>query len=119
MSEKGADVMQEAVRDLCRIAPKLTDDLNFEQTTAAQKCIEALVLPLSTDDVSGLISLLPADGDTAYGLNWSILHAVEAAPEWPLWDMIRDEGNDWVRRFCQRLANAGFEAPCYVGSKPS
>jgi hypothetical protein len=111
--------MQEAVRDLCRIALKLAENLSLEQITAAQTCIESLVRPLSADDVSALISLLPADGDTAYGLNWSILHAVEATPEWPLWDMLRDEGNDWVRRFRQRLANAGFEAPGDIGSKPN
>jgi len=111
--------MQEAVRDLCGIAPKLTENLTLEQITAAQTRIECLVPPLSADDVSALISLLPADGDTAYGLNWSVLHAVEAAPEWPLWDMLRDEGNDWIRRFRQRLANAGFEAPRDIGSKPN
>jgi hypothetical protein len=111
--------MQKAVRDLRRIAPKLAENLNLEQITSAQTCIESLIPPLSADDISPLISLLPADGDTAYGLNWSILHAVEAAPEWPLWDMLRDEGNDWVRRFRQRLANAGFEAPRDTGAKPN
>ena len=109
--------MQEAVQDLCRIAPKLTESLNLEQITAAQNCIESLVSPLSTDDISALISLLPADGDTAYGLNWSILHAIEAAPQWPKWDMLRDEGNDWVRSLRQRLVNAGFEATQELGSK--
>lgn len=110
--------MQEAVRDLCRIASKLTEKLDAEQINAAQTRIESLVPPLSADDIGALISLLPADGDTAYGLNWSILHAVEAAPEWPLWDMLRDEENEWVRSFRQRLANAGFEVPQDRGSKP-
>ena len=104
-------MMQDAVKNLCKVAPKLTDDLDAEQIVAAQTYIEAFVLPLSVDDVSALISLLPASGDTAFGLNWTVLHAIEAAPEWPLWDMLRDEGNDWVLHFRQRLANAGFEAP--------
>ncbi|UCI21846.1 hypothetical protein FJ970_13200 [Mesorhizobium sp. B2-1-8] len=112
-------MMQKAVRGLWGIAPKLTEDLTLEQIAAAQTCIESLLPPLSADDVSALISLLPADGDTGYGLNWSILRAVETAPEWPLWDMLRDEGNEWVRRFRQRLANAGFEVPCDIGSKPN
>lgn len=111
--------MQKAVCDLCGIAPKLTDDLSVEQINAAQRCIEALVPPLSADDISALISVLPANGDTAYGLNWSILHMIEAAPDWPVWDMLRDSENDWVISFRQRLANGGFEVPPDLDAKPN
>ncbi|UCI06020.1 hypothetical protein [Mesorhizobium sp. B1-1-8] len=110
--------MQDAVRNLCKVAPKLTDNLAFEQITVAQMCIESVILPLSVEDVSALISLLPAEGDTAYGLNWTILHAVEKAPGWPMWDMLRDEGNDWVRLLRRRLVNAGLEDPKDHRSRP-
>jgi len=97
----------------------LTDNLDAEQITDAQRCIEAMAPPLSADDISALISVLSAADDTALGLNWSILNLVETAPEWPLWDMLLDEGNDWLHRFRQRLANAGFEVPRDLGSRPN
>jgi len=54
---------------------------------------------------------LPKEGDTAFGLNWTILHAVEAAPDWPLWDTLEETDSEWVRIFRQRLANAGIHPP--------
>jgi hypothetical protein len=97
----------------------LTDNLDAEQITDVQRSIETMARPLSADDISALISALSAAGDTAFGLNWSILNLVETAPEWPLWDMLRDEGNDWVHCFRQRLANASFEVPRNLGSRPN
>jgi hypothetical protein len=104
-------VVQKAVRELCEISAKLTDDLDAAQLDAATKRIDALTYPLGFDDIRALISLLPQDGDTASGLNWSILHAIEATPDWPLWDTLGDERSEWVRIFRLRLANGGFSPP--------
>jgi hypothetical protein len=104
-------VVQKAVRELREIAAKLDDDLDAERLAAAERCIDALVHPLGPDDIRALMSLLPEAGDTAFGLNWTILHAIEAAPDWPLWDMLEDSQSEWVRRFRSRLANAGFHPP--------
>ena len=104
-------MVQKAVRELCAISAKLTDNLDAEQLAAATKRIDALVQPLGSDDIRVLMSLLPQDADTAFGLNWSLLHAVEAAPDWPLWDTLEDERSEWVRIFRLRLANGGFLPP--------
>ena len=104
-------MVQKAVRELCAIGAKLTENLDAEQLAAATKSINTLVQPLGSDDIRALIPLLPQDGDTAFGLNWSVLHAVEAAPDWPLWDTLRDPRSEWVRIFRLRLANAGFLPP--------
>ncbi len=108
-------MVQKAVRELCEISAKLTDDLDAEQLNAATKIIDALIYPLGFDDIRALISLLPQDGDTASGLNWSILHAIEATPDWPLWDTLEDERSEWVRIFRLRLANGGFFPPAERG----
>src|ERR1700750_2874097 len=107
----GAPIVQKAVAELCGISPKLTEKLGEEQFDAAGKCVEALLQPLSHDDVRALITLLPEDDDSAFGLNWEILHAIEAAPGWPHWDLLDNERSEWVRRFRLRLANGGFYPP--------
>ena len=104
-------VFQKAVRELCEICAKLTDDLDVEQLDAATKRIHALTYPLAFDDIRALISLLPQNGDTASGLNWSILHAIETSPDWPMWELLEDQRSEWVRIFRLRLANGGFSPP--------
>lgn len=36
-------MMQNAIDGLCRIAPKLTENLGLEQIAAAQTCIESVI----------------------------------------------------------------------------
>jgi hypothetical protein len=95
---------------LLESAPKLTDGLKADQIEVATGYLDHLA-PLSSDDIRALISLLPAEGDTAFGLNWTILHAIEAAPAWPLWDTLEADGHEWIRIFRDRLANAGLHPP--------
>ncbi|MCW3835458.1 hypothetical protein ACFQ1E_07035 [Sphingomonas canadensis] len=85
---------------------KLTDDLDAGQLAVATKYIDALTHPLAPDDIRSAMALLPAEGDTAAGLNWSLLHAIEAAPDWPMWELLADRSNEWVRILRLRLANA-------------
>lgn len=103
--------MQEAVAELCGISPKLTSSLSIEQLEVVEKCIASLEQPLSDKDVEALVALLPDEEDSAFGLNWAILHAIEAAPGWPRWDLLFNEQSEWVRTFRQRLANGGFHPP--------
>jgi len=104
-------MVQNAVKELCGVSEKLTDNLDADQLAAATKHIDALAHPLKPDDIRALLPLLPQDGDTAAGLNWSLLHAIEAAPDWPMWDLLADHTNEWVRIFRLRLANGGFHPP--------
>jgi hypothetical protein len=73
--------------------------------------LDALAHPLVFDDVAGLMALLPADGDDACGINWTILHWIEASPHWPRWDLLDDDANEWVEVFLIRLKNAGITRP--------
>ena len=104
-------MVQDPVDVLCKAIPKLTDNLESDQLEFATHQLDSLSHPLSIDDIRALISLLPTSGDTAFGLNWTILHAVEAAPAWPLWDALEAEGHEWIHIFRLRLANAGIDPP--------
>ncbi|WP_156390708.1 hypothetical protein [Caulobacter sp. Root487D2Y] len=109
-------MLQDAVKGLLEIGDTLADSLSVEQLYAAEKRLDALAIPLSEDDVRALKSLLPHEGDTAFGLNWTVLHKIEAAPCWPLWDTLKDERNEWTRMLRLRLADAGLLPPPELGS---
>jgi hypothetical protein len=103
--------MQDAVRQLVRVVPKLTDDLDEGPIKAAADLLDQLVQPLSEDDIKALVSLLPPSGDTAFGLNWVILHKIEAAPSWPIWAALTDTGNEWTAMLLARLDKGGYIQP--------
>jgi hypothetical protein len=103
--------MQQAVSALLNIAPKLTSDLVGPRMDKAVELLDALSHPLTPDDISALVSLLPPDGDDACGLNWTILHAVEASPDWPIWDLLGEGQSEWIDTFIIRLKNAGIQRP--------
>jgi len=73
--------------------------------------LDGLSFPLALDDIAALMSLLPADGDDGCGLNWTILHSIEASPDWPIWDLLGDTQSEWVDTFLIRLKNAGIQRP--------
>ena len=104
-------MVQDAVKRLHDIGGQLTDKLDTQQLALATSAIDALSRPLSAADIRALLLLLPKGGDTASELNWTILHAIEASPAWPLWDTLRDDESKWVQILRRRLANAGIQPP--------
>lgn len=103
--------MQKAVSSLLGVASKLTTDMGQSKMDEAVALLDALSHPLAPDDTTALMTLLPADGDDACGLNWTILHWVEASPDWPRWDLLSDTKNEWVDILRVRLKNAGIDQP--------
>lgn len=103
--------MQDAIRDILGIADKLTSQLTQAELDQLVPLIKALQTPVTREDVEALVSLLPADGDDAFEVNWTILHAIESSPLWPIWDAIADPNNEWHLRLVHRLANAGVLHP--------
>ncbi len=110
----GVRVVQDAVKRLHGVGGQLTDGLTDQQLAKATALVDALRHPLSAEDIKALMLLLPSDGDTASGLNWTILHCIEASPAWPLWDTLRSNENEWIRILRLRLANAGEHPPSFA-----
>lgn len=100
-------MVQIAVKGLRDLGVQLTDGLDACQLAEASLHIDALTHPLSRDDICALLPLLPDGGDTASGLNWAVLHAIEASPVWPLWDALKNDDSEWVQILRRRLANTG------------
>jgi hypothetical protein len=104
-------MVQSAVLDLLALCARLTEALDEQQLGVAERGLRALQTPLGRDDVAALLSLLPADGDGAFGLNWMIVHAIESSPDWPPWDLLTNQDHAWVKHLKLALANAGRHPP--------
>ena len=103
--------MQDAVRELLALTSTLSDDIDSSIIERATPILDQLVSPIEADDVEALLSMLPSNGDTAFGLNWTILHAIESSTAWPRWDLLVDNRNEWIDMLAARLKNAGHERP--------
>jgi hypothetical protein len=104
-------MVQPAVAKLLEITSTLDDELDNGPLDEVVRLTDSLTHPLSDEDVRALMTLLPHGGDTAFGVNWTLLHAIEANPNWPMMDLLRDKEHKWVRIFRIRLANAHLLPP--------
>lgn len=96
---------QDAISRILSVTTTLDDALDEDQLTAVQDLIALIEQPLSRADIETLVSLLPSGGDSAHGLNWAVLHTIEAAPLWPLWDVLADIEHEWVEVLIARIRN--------------
>jgi hypothetical protein len=81
------------------------DALDEAAARLYEEAIDALPVPTG-DEATALLSIFPPDDSTSFGLAWSILHAVEASPAWPVWDAL-DDRNWWVSHLRERCERAG------------
>ena len=98
-------MIQSAVANPFEVA-QLRSDLTQAQLDEAVGLVDELRPPLSEKDIEALIKLLPG-GDAACDLNWTILHAIEHSPHWPVWRLLADPDHEWLNIFRIRLRNAG------------
>jgi hypothetical protein len=90
-------MMRKEVQELVNMGP-LPD---CETVTDAQlKTYESLLSrvtpPVSNEEARSLVCLFGPDD--CYGLAWTLLHLIESAPGWPLYDCLKEAGNEWTER---------------------
>jgi hypothetical protein len=61
-----------------------------ERDVAKVRQVQTLLMqidqPISNDDARILVTLFGPDD--AFGLAWTLVHLIETAPDWPLWDVL-------------------------------
>lgn len=93
--------MQPAVEDLVRLGPlpsTMSSDAALIQKF--QVALSKLEKPVSDDDAQALVQLFGPDD--CFGLAWTLLHAIETAPGWPLSSALLNARNEWGSRLKQR-----------------
>ena len=97
--------------ELLRLGPLPAGDALDEETAGQYaRAIDSLPPTPTEDEVVVLLGIFPPDDSTAFGLAWSVLHAIEAAPAWPMWSVL-DDRNSWVTFLRERCERAGLHPP--------
>ena len=102
---------QAAVFRLLNLVDKVTGDLDQKTMDQVVAQLDSVISPVSKEDASRLLSLLPESGDPAQGVNWTIMHAIESSPAWPIWDALNQPAHEWFETLEVRLNNAGIFRP--------
>lgn len=85
---------------------RLSSQSSAEKLASQERHLVALDgLALDEDDVAGLLGILPADMDDAFGLAWTAVHHIEASPTWPTTALDAADGY-WAKVLRARLARA-------------
>jgi len=67
--------------------------------------ILAIKPPVTDAEARVLVSIL-GPGD-CFEVEWTLIHLIETAPNWPLLDCLVNSDNEWIALLKQRLKNAG------------
>jgi hypothetical protein len=67
--------------------------------------LAVLPSPPTRDEVIALLDVFPLDDATMFGLAWTLLHYVEAAPDWPYVESLDDRS--WWLSFLRERADRG------------
>jgi hypothetical protein len=79
------------IENLIQLGPLPADDaLDQEVASRFVEAIDGLPACPTGEEAAALVAILPPDDSTAFGLAWSLLHAIEASPEWPVWGALDD-----------------------------
>lgn len=101
--------MRREVSDLVALGRFPRESETTEGDVAArQVLLEGLDAPLTDEECRALISILGEDD--YYGLSWAVVHLVESAPGWPIWDCLQGE-SPWPAHLRQAAENAGSKDP--------
>jgi hypothetical protein len=104
-------LMRRDVEILLALGPLPAKDALDEQSARQyQDAIDALPAAPTAEEAVALLGIFPPDDSSSFGLAWSILHVIEASPEWPVWPAL-DDRNWWITHLRESCERAGLTRP--------
>src|SRR5438552_1749537 len=67
-----------------------------DQLKTYESLLSRVAPPISNDEARSLLRLFGPDD--CYGLAWTLLHLIESASGWPLYDCLKGPSNAWTER---------------------
>lgn len=106
--------MREEIKELAKMGPLPSYKIamqpdRFEKLERYSQLIVSIRKPVTDEEARVLASLFGPDD--CFELEETLIHLVESAPGWPLWDCLEDTRNEWIQRLRRRLENAGISSP--------
>ena len=103
--------MQPAVEELVKIGQLPSEvDPDVELLKRIENLLEQVEQPVADDEARALAKLFGPDN--CFGLAWTLLHIIEAAPGWPLQDVLSGPRNLWIDTLAQAASNQRRLAQC-------
>ena len=103
--------MREQFERLVELGPLPADaDLDEVNARPYAEALDALTEAPTAEEAVALVGLFPPDESTSLGFAWSLAHAIEASPDWPIWSAL-DDRNWWVTYLRERCERAGIRPP--------
>ena len=97
--------MRDVVKRLVALGPLPDEADHVAPWDEWQQAAEALPAPATDEEAAAVLTLLPEDEGSGFGIAWPLLHFVETAPGWPLKDRLDD--STWWLRFLRERAEHG------------
>lgn len=95
--------MQTAVQELVALG-RLPDSesASVEALQRIEDAVRAIRTPLTNAEARALTGCFGSDD--CFGLAWSLVHAIETAPDWPLVDVLGEVDNEWIELLRERAS---------------
>lgn len=95
--------MQPSVSQLVALGRlPVSEGAHVEELQRFQDALQGMRKPLTDDEARALVQCFGTDD--CFGLAWSLLHAIETAPGWPLKDVLEGSEKSWIVRMRQRAS---------------
>ena len=106
--------MREEIKELARMGPLPSYKIamqpdQLEKLERYGLLIVSIRKPVTDEEARVLARLFGPDD--CFEMEQTLVHLVESAPGWPLWDCLEDTSNEWIQRLRRRLENAGISSP--------
>jgi hypothetical protein len=106
--------MRAEIKDLEKMGPLPSYKIamqpdHLEKLERYTQLIVSIQKPVTDEEARVLVTLFGPDD--CFELEETLVHLVESAPGWPLWDCLKDTSNEWIQTLRRRLENAGISSP--------
>lgn len=114
MAGRGSLAVREAITELEDMGPLPSYAVAMQPDQLAKlerytRLIASIQKPVTDEEARVLVRLFGPDD--CFELEKSLVHLIESAPGWPIWDCLEDAHNEWIQTLRQRLDNAGISPP--------
>ena len=104
--------MRQAIKELEDMGPLPSYAVAMRPDQSAKierytQLIVSISKPVTDEEARLLVRLFGPDD--CFELEKSLIHLIESAPGWPLWDCLEDASNEWIQMLRKRLDNAGIK----------